>query len=145
MNTINASNAKPPRPQKKTSDDNEPASGVAIKELTARQLLRKARGILQTKENNTEKISELQSKIGHLQWDEYEKYQVIASMIKENFKDHEGKDARIQAMAQLHATKVASKDRELRDMANKMISDKKKYNIVSVFISRCFYNVGTCH
>ena len=137
------------------------------KEITATQLLRKARYILQIKENQTNKISELQSKIGKLQRDAYEKYQVIdfmikdhfqylkvkdthkyqfiAYMIKEHFQDLEGKYAHIQPMAQLHATKLSSKDRELRNMANKVIADRKKSNIVSVFISYCLYNFGTCH
>ena len=38
---------------------------------------------------------------------------------------------------------IKSKERELRDTANKMIADRKKSNIVSVFISCCLYNVDT--
>ena len=48
-------------------------------------------------------------------------------------------------MAQLHATKLSSKDRDLRDKANKIIADRKKSHIVSVFISCFLYIVGTCH
>ena len=73
----------------------------------------------------------------------YHKDQVVTSMIKENFQDIEGIDAYIQEMDQLHDTNLASKDRELRDMANKIISDRNKSNIVSVFISFFLYNVGT--
>ena len=160
VNTTNASNATPLRPQKPTGDKDEPASGVSVQELTTTQLLRKARDILQTKENQTKKISELKFKIGHPEWDAYEKdqvidpmikehfqeiegkyshkEQVIASMIKEHFQEIEVKDDRIREMAQLHSTKIASTDRKLRDMVNKIIADKKKSNTVSVFIL-CFY------
>ena len=58
-NNINVSNATPLRPQSPTSDEDDPASGFAIQELTTIQLLNKARGILQTEENQTEKISKL--------------------------------------------------------------------------------------
>ena len=46
VNTINTSNATPLRPQMPMSDEYNLTSGVAIKYLTATQLLRKARGIL---------------------------------------------------------------------------------------------------
>ena len=62
------------------------------------------------------------------------KYRVIASMIREQFQEFKGKYARIQEMSQLYATKLAYKYRELKDMANKIIADRKKFNIVSVFI-----------
>ena len=55
-------------------------------------------------------------------------------MIKEHFQEIEGKYACIRAMAQLHETKLASKDIELRDIENKVIADRKKSYIMSVFI-----------
>ena len=64
------------------NDEDDPAAGVAIEELTVTQLLSKARDFLQTKENQTKNISELQSKIGQLQRDAYDKDQVIDSVIK---------------------------------------------------------------
>ena len=66
VNIINASNATPLIPQSPTSDEDDSDAGVAIKDLTATQLLSKANDIIQTKENQTENISELQSKIGQL-------------------------------------------------------------------------------
>ena len=75
------------------NDEDDPAAGVAIEELTVTQLLSKARDFLQTKENQTKNISELQSKIGQLQRDAYDKDQVIDSMIKEHFQELEGKDS----------------------------------------------------
>ena len=118
-------------------------------------------------DNQAEKVSDLQSKIGQLQQEAYDKNQVIYymiiehfqepegkyshkdqiidSMIKDPFKELEGKDARIREISQLHANQLASKDIELRDMANKMMTDRKKSNIVSVCISCCLYNVGTCY
>ena len=85
VNTINASNATPLISQSPTSDKDDLSAGVAIQDLTSTQLFREARVILQTKENQTEKISQLQSKIGQLHWDAYDKYQVVDSMIKEQF------------------------------------------------------------
>ena len=165
VNTINALNATPLRPQSPMRDEDDPAAGVAIQDITKTQILRKARGLLQKKDNQTDNISKLQSKIGQLQRDAYDKvqvidsmikeylqelegkdahkYEVIASMIKEHFQDLEGKYSRIQEMDQLHAIKLASKDIEFREMANKTIANRKKSNIVSVFISCCLYNVGT--
>ena len=125
-----------------TIEEDDLAAGVEIQELTTTQILRKARDILQIKENQTEKTPELQSKIGQPQ---QHKDQVIASMIKQHFQDLEGKDAHIRAMTQLHAIKLASKDIEFREMANKTIANRKKSNIVSVFISCCLYNVATFH
>ena len=93
VNTINSLNATPMRSQRPRSDDDDLAAGSAIQEITKTQLLRKAKDLLQTKKNNTEKISELQSKIGQLQRDAYDKDQVIDSMIKEHFQDLEGKDS----------------------------------------------------
>ena len=89
VNTINTSNATPLRPQRPTSDEDDPAAGVAIQELTTTQLLRKAMYLLQTKGNQTNNISELQSKIGQLQREAYDKYQVIDSMIKDHFQELE--------------------------------------------------------
>ena len=66
-------------------------------------------------------------------------------MIKEHFQELDVKYSCIQAMDQLHATKLASKDREMRYTTNKIITDRKKSNILSVFISCCLHNVGTCH
>ena len=51
-----------------------------------------------------EHFQELEGKNAH-------KDQFIASMIKEHFQDLEGKYARIWAMTQLHANKLAFKDR----------------------------------
>ena len=79
VNTINASNATPLIPQRPTIEEDDLAAGVEIQELTTTQILRKARDILQIKENQTEKTPELQSKIGQPQ---QHKDQVIASMIK---------------------------------------------------------------
>ena len=86
VNTINALNATSLIPQRPTSDRDDPSAGVAIQEITTTQLLRKARDLLQTKDNQTDNISELHSKIGQLQQDVYEKDRVIDSMIKEHFK-----------------------------------------------------------
>ena len=93
VNSINASNVTPLRPQRTTSDEDDPAAGSAIQELNATQLLRKARDLLQTKENHTENISEIQYKIGQLQQDAYDKYQVIEYMINEKFQELEEKYA----------------------------------------------------
>ena len=82
MNTINASNAEPLRPQRPTSEKDDPDAEVSIQEITATQLLRKARYLLQTKDNRTKKIYDLKSKIGHIQRDAYDKDKVIASIIK---------------------------------------------------------------
>ena len=148
VNTTNASNATPLIPQRKTSDKDDPDDGVTIQEITSTQLLMKARDLLQTKENCTKKITELQSKIGQIHRDAYDKdqvidymtkenfqklevkddhkKQVISSLIKELFKELEGKYDHIKVMHQIHATKLYSKDKDLRDMANKMIYDRKK-------------------
>ena len=93
LNTINESNATPLIPQSPTSDKDDPDDGVAIQELTATQLLRKARDLLQKKSNQTKKVYELQSKIGQLQRDAYDKDQFIDSMIKEHFQELEVKYA----------------------------------------------------
>ena len=93
VNTINVSNATPLRPQRLTSDEDDTAAGVAIKELTVTKIIRKSRYCLQKKMNHTETISNLQSKIGQFQWDACDKYLVIDSMIKENFQELEGKYA----------------------------------------------------
>ena len=93
VNIVNASNVTQLRPQIPMNDEDDPAAGVAIEELTVTQLLSKARDFLQTKENQTKNISELQSKIGQLQRDAYDKDQVIDSMIKEHFQELEGKDS----------------------------------------------------
>ena len=85
MNTINAPNATPLRSQRSTSDEDDPAARVAIQQITKTQLLRNARDLLQKNENQTKKISELQSKLWQLQRDAYDKYQVIDSIIKEHF------------------------------------------------------------
>ena len=53
---MNALNATLLRPQRPISYENEPAARVAIKELSATHLLRKSMDILQTKENQNEKI-----------------------------------------------------------------------------------------
>ena len=143
VNTINASNETPLIPQRPTSDEDDLADEVAIQELTAKQILRKARDHLQTKEKQNKNTSELQSKTGKRQRDAYEKEQVIASMINEYFQETEEKKTRIRAMSQLHTTEIASKDRELRNIANKMIAHRNKSNIVSVFISGCLYNFST--
>ena len=82
-NTISALNETPLVPQRPKSDEDDPAAGFANQELTATQLLRKTGGILQIKDNHTEKISKLQYKIGQRQRDAYEKDQVSDSMIKE--------------------------------------------------------------
>ena len=50
-------------------------------------LQQKARDVLQTKNNQTGKISELQYKIEQLQRDAYDKDQVIDSIIKEHFRE----------------------------------------------------------
>ena len=63
VNTINASNAIPLRSQSPTSDEDDPVSVFVIQYLTATQLLRKSRDLIQTKENQTDEISKLQSKI----------------------------------------------------------------------------------
>ena len=49
VNTINVSNATPLRPQRPKIDEDDPADGVSIQDITATQLLRKTRDILQTK------------------------------------------------------------------------------------------------
>ena len=89
LNTINALNATPLRPQRPTSDEDDLAAGFAIQELTATYLLRKSRDLIQKNENQTEKISEIQSKIGKLQRNAYEKYQVIDYIIKEHSQELE--------------------------------------------------------
>ena len=81
------------------SDEDNLDAGVANQDLTATQLIRKARDILQTNENKTKKISKLQSKIGQIQRDAYDKDQVIDSIIKYHFQELKGKDVCIQAMA----------------------------------------------
>ena len=53
VNTINALKAKPLRSQRPISDEDYPASGVAIQELTITHILSKARDLLQTKDNHT--------------------------------------------------------------------------------------------
>ena len=93
VNTINLLNTTPPIPQRRTSDEYDPASGVPIQELTKTQLLSEARDLLQRKDNQTKNISKIQSKVGQLKRDVYDKDQVIDSMIKEHFQELEGKDA----------------------------------------------------
>ena len=50
-------------------------------------LLSEARDLLQRKDNQTKNISKIQSKVGQLKRDVYDKDQVIDSMINEHFRE----------------------------------------------------------
>jgi predicted RNase H-like nuclease (RuvC/YqgF family) len=120
--------------------------------LTVTQLRRKIKDLQKLKDRHLDQVSDLKSMNKQLQTDLHDKSEEVSTALKEkkenflkiqsdmNEKQAEylemlnGKDARINAMAQLHLVEISAKSAEVRKLTFKFNADRKTANTVSYFV-----------